>query len=117
MTIIDPSTATDLPTWIGWVGGAGGMVAQWIINRRGRERDKAENNAEISSYRADSAVTDAAASQVKSLLDRVDMLEQKYYKLWDDMQVEKASSSKLRARVTQLEGILRGNNIQIPPEV
>ena len=53
---------------------------------------------------------------MKSLLTRVDMLEQKYSKLWDDMQSEKASSSKLRARVTQLEGILRANKIDIPAE-
>jgi hypothetical protein len=49
-------------------------------------------------------------------MDRVQALETKYSSLWDDLQREKQASSKLRDRVHQLEGILRSNNIQVPPE-
>lgn len=114
--LVDPESGIQLPGWLGWLSGLGAVVGQWFINRRNRARDAAESSAEISSYRADSTVTDAAAAQVKSLLERVDSLESKYTKLWDDLQTEKAAGSKLRERVRQLEGILRVNNITIPAE-
>lgn len=114
--IVDPESGTQLPSWLGWITGAGAVVGQWIINRRNRARDAAEASAEISSYKADSTVTDAASAQIKQLLDRVDSLESKYYKIWDDLQAEKQASSKLRDRVRQLEGILRDNHIAVPAE-
>ena len=58
---LDPDTATNLPGWLGWLVGAGGLIGQWFINRLNRAKAGAESQAEISSYKADSAVTDAAA--------------------------------------------------------
>lgn len=49
-------------------------------------------------------------------MDRVQALETKYSALWDELQAEKAAGSKLRDRVRQLEGILRANQITVPPE-
>jgi len=111
------TAAADMPAWLGWLTGAAGMIGQWIVHRRARQRDQAQSAAEISSYKADSTVTDAAAAQVKSLLERVESLETRYAKLWDELQDEKAAGSKLRDRVRQLESILRENHIAVPPEV
>jgi len=46
----------------------------------------------------------------------VQSLEERYSALWDSLQKEKAATSRLRDRVRQLEGILRGNSIPVPPE-
>lgn len=88
----------------------------WFAGRNKREVGQAQDAAAINEYRADATVTDAAAAQVRQLLERVESLETKYTKLWDDLQAEKAASGKLRDRVRQLEGILRANDIAVPPE-
>lgn len=102
------------------VGSGAGMlltgILGWFTGKGRRDVSTAQDNAQISDYRADQATTDAAAAQIKQLLDRVESLEAKYTKLWDDMQAEKQASSKLRDRVHQLEGILRNNNIPVPAE-
>lgn len=105
---------------LGVVGTGIGMVltgvVSWFAGRSKRDVSDAQSSAQISDYRADQATTDAAAAQIKQLLDRVDALETKYSRLWDDLQNEKQASSKLRDRVHQLEGILRANNIPVPAE-
>lgn len=89
----------------------------WLASKNKREVTAAQDSAQISDYRADQATTDAAAAQIKQLLERVDALETKYSRLWDDLQAEKQAGSKLRDRVHQLESILRNNNIPVPAEL
>jgi phage shock protein A len=104
---------TQLGTNVGLIlGGVGAFFA----GRGQRQVGQAADQAAVSEYKADATVTDAAAAQVKQLIDRVESLENKYSKLWDDLQAEKQASSKLRDRVRQLEGILRDNNITVPAE-
>lgn len=102
------------------VGGGVGMiltgVISWFAGRGKRDVTASQDGAQISEYRADQTVNDAAAAQIQQLLTRVDALETKYSRLWDDLQSEKQASSKLRDRVHQLEGILRANNIPVPAE-
>lgn len=104
-TVVGSAAATAISGAIGWFAGKGR-----------REVSASQDNAQISEYRADQATTDAAAAQIKQLLERVDALETKYSRLWDDLQTEKQAGSKLRDRVHQLESILRANNIPVPPE-
>lgn len=105
---------------LGAIGSGIGMILAgaigWFAKQSKRDVTAAQDNAQISDYRADQATTDAAAAQIKQLLERVDALETKYSRLWDDLQNEKQASSKLRDRVHQLEGILRANNIPVPAE-
>lgn len=102
------------------VGSVAGMiltgVVGWFTGKGRRDVSASQDNAEISSYKADQATTDAAAAQIKLLMDRVNALETKYSALWDELQAEKIAGSRLRDRVHQLEGILRANNITIPAE-
>ena len=102
------------------VGTAAGMALSgaigWFTGKGKRDVSAAQDNAQISDYRADQATTDAAAAQINLLVNRVSALETKYSALWDELQAEKVAGSRLRDRVRQLEGILRANNITIPPE-
>lgn len=102
------------------VGTAAGMaltgIVGWFTGKGRRDVLASHNSAEISGYKADQATTDAAAAQINLLVNRVSALETKYSALWDELQAEKAAGSRLRDRVRQLEGILRANNITIPPE-
>src|SRR5690242_11407031 len=109
-------SGTELPAWL--VAGLAfiGNVWQFIQGRMDRTKAQAATDAAVSEYKADATVTDAAAAQVKQLLERVESLENKYSKLWDELQAEKQASSKLRDRVRQLEGILRDNHIAVPAE-
>jgi len=103
------------------VGGGVGMVLTgivgWFTGKGRRDVSTAQDNAQISDYRADQATTSAAAAQITQLLSRVEALETKYSNLWDDLQKEKRAGSKLRDRVHQLESILRNNNIPVPAEL
>ncbi|WP_426287512.1 hypothetical protein [Luteibacter sp. E-22] len=103
------------------IGGVVGMMLTglltWLTTRSKRDVSSAQDQAQISDYRADSALSDAQAKQIKALLDRVESLEAKYTKLWDDLQAEKQVTAKSRDRVRLLESVLRDNNIEIPPEV
>lgn len=102
-----------------WVSGAMGVllsIGAWFAGRGKRKASQEADQAAIAEYRADAAVYDASSAQVKSLLDRVDKLEDKYSKLWDELQREKESGAKLLGRVRQLEGILRENHIPVPSE-
>lgn len=102
------------------VGGGAGMlltgILGWFTGKGRRDVSTAQDNAQISDYRADQATTNAAAAQITQLLSRVEALETKYSNLWDDLQKEKQAGSRLRDRVHQLEAILRQNNIPVPPE-
>jgi hypothetical protein len=102
------------------VGSGAGMlltgILGWFTGKGRRDVSTAQDNAQISDYRADQATTDAAAVQISLLVNRVSALETKYSALWDELQAEKVAGSRLRDRVRQLEGILRANNITIPPE-
>lgn len=103
------------------VGGVAGMVLTgivgWFTGKGRRDVSAAQDNAQISDYRADQATTEAAAKQIQSLMQRVTDLESKYSALWDELQKEKIAGSKLRDRVHQLESILRNNNIPVPAEL
>ena len=103
------------------VGGGAGMlltgILGWFTGKGRRDVSTAQDNAQISDYRADQATTDAAAKQIQSLMQRVTDLESKYSALWDELQKEKIAGSKLRDRVHQLESILRNNNIPVPAEL
>lgn len=102
------------------VGTAAGMaltgIVGWFTGKGRRDVSASQDSAEISSYRADQAASDASAAQINLLVARVNALETKYSSLWDELQAEKAAGSRLRDRVRQLEGILRASNITIPPE-
>ena len=102
------------------VGTAAGMALTgalgWFTGKGKRDVSASADSAEISSYKADQAATDASAKQIGLLVDRVSALETKYSALWDELQTEKRAGSRLRDRVRQLEGILRANNITIPAE-
>jgi hypothetical protein len=103
------------------VGGGAGMlltgILGWFTGKGRRDVSTAQDNAQISDYRADQAASDAAAKQIQSLMQRVTDLESKYSALWDELQKEKIAGSKLRDRVHQLESILRNNNIPVPAEL
>lgn len=102
-------------------GGVAAMIlsgaAGWFGGRRKRAVEASQDSAQISSYKADQTTTDAAAAQIRSLVERVELLETKYNRLWDDLQKEKEAGSRLRDRVHQLEAILRSNNIPVPPDI
>ena len=102
------------------VGTAAGMALTgalgWFTGKGKRDVSASADSAEISSYKADQAATDASAKQINLLVARVGALETKYSALWDELQTEKAAGSRLRDRVRQLEGILRANNITIPAD-
>ena len=102
------------------VGTAAGMALTgalgWFTGKGKRDVSASADSAEISSYKADQAASDAQTSQIKLLIDRVGALESKYSALWDELQTEKRAGSRLRDRVRQLEGILRANNITIPAD-
>lgn len=104
---------TAVGTVIGMVGTG---IIGWFGGKQKREVTASQDNAEISSYKADQATTDAATAQITMLVNRVSALETKYSALWDELQTEKAAGSRLRDRVRQLEGILRANNITIPAD-
>lgn len=106
----------NLPAWLVTALAVAGNVWQFVQGRMDRAKSDAASNAAVSEYKADATVTDAAAAQVKQLLERVESLETKYSKIWDELQAEKQASSKLRDRVRQLEGILRANDIAVPAE-
>jgi len=91
-------------------------AAGWFARKGSRDVSASQDNAEISSYKADQAASDAQTAQINLLVTRVGALETKYSALWDELQTEKAAGSKLRDRVRQLEGILRANNITIPAD-
>ena len=103
------------------VGSGAGMlltgILGWFTGKGRRDVSTAQDNAQISDYRADQATSDAAAKQIQSLMQRVTDLETKYSALWDELQKEKIAGSKLRDRVHQLESILRNNNIPVPAEL
>jgi uncharacterized protein YpuA (DUF1002 family) len=109
-------SGTELPAWL--VAGLAfvGNVWQFVQGRTDRTKAQAASDAAVSEYKADATVTDAAAAQVTQLIQRVESLETRYNKLWNDLQDEKLASSKLRDRVRQLEGILRDNHIEVPAE-
>lgn len=102
------------------VGSVAGMILTgaigWLTGKGKRDVSASADSAEISSYKADQAATDASAKQINLLVARVSALESKYSALWDELQTEKAAGSRLRDRVRQLEGILRANNITIPAD-
>lgn len=106
----------NLPAWLVGALAIGGNIWQFIKGHNDRAKSAAASEAAVSEYRADATVTDAAAAQVKQLIERVESLESRYVKLWNDLQDEKLASSKLRDRVRQLEGILRQNDIAVPAE-
>lgn len=88
----------------------------WFTGKGRRDVSSAQDGAQISEYRADSTINDAAVAQIKALLDRVELLETKYTKIWDDLQAEKQITAKSRERIRELEGVLRANSITVPPE-
>lgn len=104
---------TAVGTVIGMIGTG---VIGWFGGKQKREVAASQDSAEISGYKADQAASDAQTAQINLLVARVGALESKYSALWDELQTEKAAGSKLRDRVRQLEGILRANNITVPPD-
>lgn len=98
------------------VMGVGGGIWAYIQGKGGRQTADAQTQAQISEYRADSTVSDAASKQIDQLLARVDALETKVTSLWDNLQHAKEDADKLRDRVRLLESVLKANNIEVPPE-
>lgn len=102
------------------VGTAAGMglsgLLGWFSGKGKRQVAESQDNAQIAGYATDRVLSDAAASQIKSLLDRVAALESSHTKLWTDQQSDKRLIVRLQVRQAQLEAILRQNNIPVPPE-
>jgi hypothetical protein len=103
------------------IGQVGGMILSgvvgWFASKGKRQVTAAQDSAQISDYRADQATTDAAAKQVSALMDRVTALETSHAELWQRLQDEVAKRMKLQFRVLQLEGVLKSNSIDVPPEL
>jgi len=102
------------------VGGGAGMlltgILGWFTGKGRRDVSTAQDNAQISDYRADQATTDAAAAQVTALIGRVTALESSHADLWQRLQDEVTKRMKLQFRVLQLEGVLQAHSIEVPPE-
>lgn len=114
--ITDPVDTSNAPAWLLAAASVAANAWQFIKAHRSAQVDLASSSASISEFKADSAVTDAAAAQVKALLDRVTALEASHADLWNRLQEEVEKRMRLQLRVLQLEGVLKQHAIDVPPE-
>lgn len=110
-----PPDGANIPTWLGGLGSLLSGLFAWFAGRGMRRRNAAANSAATADYRTDEVGSGAAAQQIQSLLARVTSLESSHSDLWNKLQAEVTQRMQLQIRVLQLEGILRNNNLAVPP--